>query len=64
MATTIALKDETHYMLKMMKEELNTDSYDDTIQKIIGKVKKPRKSYLGKFKGLGKFKRDQIDRFS
>lgn len=65
MATTIALKDETHFLLRMMKEDLSTETYDDTIQKMIAKIKKPRQSYFGKFRGLGEFKRtDQIDRFS
>ncbi len=64
MATTIALKDDTYFLLKMMKEELNSDSYDETIQKIIAKMKKPKRSYFGKFKGLGEFKREEIDRFA
>ncbi len=29
---------------------------------MIAEIKKPRKSYFGKFKGLGKFKREEIDR--
>jgi hypothetical protein len=46
MSTTIALKDDTYFLLKMMKEELKTESYDETIQKIIAKTKKPQKSYF------------------
>jgi predicted CopG family antitoxin len=64
MSTTIALKDDTYFLLKMMKSELATDTYDETIQKMISKIKKPRKSYLGKFKGMGEFKREEIDRFA
>jgi len=64
MATTIALKDETYFLLKMMKDELDTGTFDETITKMIGKIKRPRKSYFGKFKGLGEFKREEIDRFS
>jgi len=64
MATTIALKDDTYYLLSMMKDELDTDTYDDTINKMIAKIKKPKKSYFGKFKGLGEFKREEIDRFT
>ena len=64
MATTIALKDDTYFLLKMMKTELDTDTYDQTIQKMISKIKKPKKSYFGKFKGLGEFKREEIDRFA
>lgn len=49
----------------MVIAKLSTETYDDTIQKMIAKIKKPRQSYFGKFKGLGEFKRtDQIDRFS
>ena len=64
MATTIALKDETYFLLKMMKEELETETYDETINRMIGKIKKPKQSYFGKFKGLGEFKREEIDRFA
>ena len=64
MSTTIALKDNTYSLLKMMKEELHTDTYDNTIKRLIAKTKKPKKSYFGKFKGLGEFKREEIDRFA
>jgi len=64
MATTIALKDETYSLLKLMKEEMDTATFDDTIKKMMGEMKKPKKSYFGKFKGLGKFKREEIDRFA
>ena len=64
MATTIALKEDTYFLLKMMKQELETVTYDETITKMISKIKRPRKSYRGKFKGLGEFKREEIDRFA
>ncbi|MEA2036788.1 MAG: hypothetical protein U9O94_04730 [Nanoarchaeota archaeon] len=64
MSTTIALKDDTYFLLKMVKEESNSETFDETIQKIITKIKKPKKSYLGKFPGLGEFKREEIDRFA
>jgi len=64
MSTTIALKDETYFLLKMMKEESSSDTYDETINKMITKIKKPKKSYFGKFPGLGEFKREEIDRFA
>ena len=64
MATTIALQDETYSLLKRMKEELQTPTYDDTIKAMIARIKKPGKSYFGKFKGLGEFKREEIDRLT
>ena len=64
MTTTIALKDETYFLLKMMKDELSTITYDETITKMIAKIKKPQKSFRGRFKGLGEFKREEIDRFA
>ena len=64
MATTIALKDDTYFLLKMMKDELETETFDETIQRIITKIKKPRKSYFGKFPKVGEFKREEIDRFA
>ena len=64
MPTNITLKDETFFLLKIMQEELGTESYDETIRKLVTQVKKPKKSYFGKFKGLGEFKREEIDRFS
>jgi predicted CopG family antitoxin len=64
MSTTIALKDDTYSLLKMVKEELDTPTYDDTIQKLISKIKKPKKSYFGKFPTVSEFKREEIDRFA
>jgi len=64
MTTTIALKDETYFLLKKMKEELGSVTYDETISKVISEIKKPKKSYFGRFKGMGTFKREEIDRFA
>jgi len=64
MATTIALKDDTYFLLTMMKDELNTESYDETIQKLIGKAKTLKKSYFGKAKTKKPFAREEIDRFA
>ncbi|MBU0627762.1 MAG: hypothetical protein KKC75_01110 [Nanoarchaeota archaeon] len=64
MTTTIALKDDTYFLLKMVKSELESDTYDDTIKKLIVQNKKQKKSYFGKFKELGEFKREEIDRFA
>ena len=64
MATTIALKDNTYFLLKMMKDELKTETYDDTIQKLIAKAKTLKKSYFGMSKVRKPFVREEIDRFA
>lgn len=63
MQTTVALKKETMEMLKTVKKEVNAKSFDQVIQILIVKTKKPKKSYFGAFPGLGEFKREEIDRF-
>ena len=64
MATTIALKEDTYFLLKMMKEELNSETYDETINKIIVEIKKPKESYFGKSRVKKPFVREEIDRFA
>lgn len=64
MATTIALNNQTLDLLKRMKEELDSETYDETINKMIAKIKAPRKSYFGKFPTVSEFKREEIDRFA
>ena len=64
MPTTIAVKNETLDLLKMVREETKSDTYDETIKKIIMQTKKPKKSLFGKYKNLKEFKREEIDRFS
>lgn len=63
MSTTIALKDQTYNLLRLMKEELKTSTFDETIDKMILSIKRPNRSLYGKYKGLKPFVRDQIDRF-
>jgi len=64
MATTIALKDETYFLLKMVKQELHSESYDETINKMLAKIKKPKKSFFGKSRIKKPFVREEIDRFA
>ena len=47
MATTVAIDDNTLNLLKHMKEETESQTYDETIRKLIGRAKKPKRSYLG-----------------
>lgn len=63
MPTTIAIKAETREMLSRMKEETQSETLDETIVKLVLGRKKSQKSMFGKFKGLGEFKREEIDRF-
>ena len=65
MQTTIAVKDETLNLLRKAKEELNVESFDELINKLLLETKKPKKSMFGVLKGLkAEFKRGELDRFS
>lgn len=64
MLSTIAVKDETLEMLKILKEEKKAKNFDEVIKMVLSKPKQFEKSYFGKFKGLGKFKREEIDRIN
>ena len=64
MTTTVAVKEETVEMLKEIKEKTHAESFDDVIQKLVMQSKKPRKSLFGAFPKLGKFKREELDRFN
>ena len=61
--TTIAVKKETLDLLKHVRDELEAESYDETIRQILLKEKKPKKSMFGSLRGIGEFKRDHRDRF-
>jgi len=63
MTTTIALGEYTLDMLKHMKNETDSVTYDETIRKLILKAKKPKESIFGIAKGLKPFKREEYDRF-
>lgn len=63
MATTIAVNDRTLEMLRYMKEETKSVTYDETIRKLVLEMKKPKESWLGAMKDLGPFKREEMDRF-
>ena len=62
---TIALKERTHDLLKHLKEETQTETYDEIIQKLIIALKKPKHSMFGVLKGVTEeFKREELDRFA
>lgn len=63
MTTTVAVKDETLNMLKSIRDETGAESFDVVIRELIVMSKKPVKSFFGRFKNLGSFKREEIDRF-
>lgn len=62
MGTTVAIKEDTFAMLREVKEEEEAESFDEVIKKLLLEMKKPKRSYLGIFPNLGKFKREEIDR--
>ncbi|KKW41679.1 MAG: hypothetical protein UY92_C0014G0004 [Candidatus Magasanikbacteria bacterium GW2011_GWA2_56_11] len=63
--TTIAIQEDTHFMLSSLKEEYGASNFDETLKEMIAKIKKPMKSMRGAFPGMPEFRReDQIDRFS
>ncbi len=62
MGTTVALKEDTFAMLKEVKEEEEAESFDEVIKTLLLEMKKPKRSYLGIFSKLGKFKREELDR--
>ena len=64
MSTTIAVRKETVEMLKTVKEELQIETFDETIRRLILKAKKPKKSYKGLAKHTPEFVREEIDRFA
>ncbi len=63
MATTVAVKEDTFHMLQEVKVEQDAESFDEVIKKLILEAKKPKHSYFGAIPGLGKFKREELDRF-
>lgn len=63
MVATVALKEETFELLRMLKEESKAGSFDEAINSLLSIAKKPRRSMFGKFKNLPEFKREEIDRF-
>ena len=64
MKTTIAVNPKTLDLLKHVKEETGSATYDELLQTLILQMKRPEKSMFGKFKKLGEFKREEIDRFA
>jgi predicted CopG family antitoxin len=64
MVSTIAVRNETLEMLKILKEEKKVKNFDELINQMIGNIKKPTKSFFGAIPSLGKFKREEIDRFT
>ncbi|MBI2452414.1 hypothetical protein HYV50_05050 [Candidatus Pacearchaeota archaeon] len=71
MVTTIQVNERTLLLLKKLKEETQSDSYDEAINKIAGKiaVKKSLAGFLGKYYKKQKLKdivmdlRDKNDRY-
>ena len=63
--TTIAVKDDTFDMLEHVKEQVEAQTYDETIKILILQLKKPKESMFGKLKEIKEeFKRGDLDRFA
>ncbi len=63
--TTIAVKEDTFDMLEHVKEQIEADTFDETIKILILQLKQPKKSMFGALKQVKEeFKRDEIDRFT
>ena len=63
MSTTIAVSEETYKMLKYVKEETASESFDQLMQKLVRELKRTKENFFGAAKGLGPFKRKEFDRF-
>lgn len=63
MGATVALKEETFELLRMLKEETRAASFDEAINSLLSIAKKPKRSMFGRFKNLPEFRRDELDRF-
>lgn len=64
MTTTVAVSEDTYDLLKHAKEETESATFDETIKKLVLRMKQPRKSYYGSLKGLKPFVREELDRFA
>ncbi|MBI1970623.1 hypothetical protein HYS47_02675 [Candidatus Woesearchaeota archaeon] len=66
MTTTVAVRDDTMHLLRLVKEELQAETFDETIKTLVLHLKKPKESFFGIGKGKikGEFMREEIDRFS
>lgn len=61
---TIALKKDTYDLLTHVKEEIEAETYDETIKKLVLQHKQPKQSFFGRLKGMKEeFKREELDRF-
>ncbi|MBI4145862.1 hypothetical protein HY489_00835 [Candidatus Woesearchaeota archaeon] len=64
MHSTIAVKPETLDLLRHVKEEVEAESFDEVIRKLVLHMKRPKKSMFGVLKGVkAKFVREELDRF-
>ena len=61
--TSVALKAVTREMLEQYKQESGAKTLDEAMRNALLTIKKPGKSLFGAFKGIGAFKREEIDRF-
>lgn len=60
---TVALKQTTYDLLSQVKEDIQAETFDEAVKKLVISAKKPKRSFFGRFKDLPEFKREELDRF-
>lgn len=62
---TIALKENTYELLRQVKEESKSETFDDLIRALVLARKKSQSSMFGVLKGVKReFQREEIDRIN
>lgn len=62
---TIALKENTYELLRQVKEESKSETFDDLIRALVLARKKSQHSMFGVLKGVkGEFQREELDRIN
>ena len=64
MSTTIQVDRKTAEMLRKLKEQEETETYNELILRMLASYKTVKLSKFGKFRKLKPFKREEIDRLA
>ncbi|MDI9616571.1 MAG: antitoxin VapB family protein [Methanothrix sp.] len=63
MPTTIQVQDDVYRMLKLLKREIDAESYNEVLKYLFRKAKRMDESEFGSMPGIEPFQREEIDRF-